>query len=71
MASRRLTMTPRAAIWRAPCASVMVTMAGSSSGDMPTASAIANSSESTGGRERKILAANTASAITSMMRIKR
>ena len=62
-------MTPCDAICRAPCDSVMVTMAGSSSGDMPTASAMANSNESTGGRCRKILAAKTTSVMTSMTRM--
>ena len=46
IASRRRTRTPRCAIVRAPRASVTLTIAGSNSGDRPTASAMANSSDS-------------------------
>ena len=46
-------MTPFLAIARAPADSVTLIIAGSSSGDRPTASATANSSESIIGRARK------------------
>ena len=48
-------MTPRRAIARAPRASVTLTMAGSSSGEMPTASATANSSDSSTGRSEQLI----------------
>ncbi len=51
IASRRRTMTP-VAIARAPAESVTLMIAGSSSGDRPTASATANSSDSITGRPR-------------------
>lgn len=50
MASSRLTMTFSAAIRRAPVDRLMLTMAGSSCGVSPTASASENSSDSTKGR---------------------
>ncbi len=50
MASRRLTMTCSAAIRRAPVARLTLTMAGSSCGVSPTASASENSTESMSGR---------------------
>ena len=52
IASRRRTMTPCLAIARAPAASVTLMIAGSSSGERPTASATAKSSDSIHGRPR-------------------
>ena len=48
-------MTPCLAIVRAPAASVTLMIAGSSSGDRPTASATANSSDSIIGRPSKLV----------------
>ena len=71
MALSRRTITPRLAMRLAPCDSVMLTMAGSSSGARPTASARANSSEATAGLSMKMLMASTATTITSMMCVSR
>ena len=54
------------AIARAPCESVTVTMAGSSSGESPTASATAKSSDSTGGRPSSWFTARTKSTTSTM-----
>jgi len=67
MALRRRTITPRCAIRCAPCESVMLIMAGRSSGVSPTARAREKSNESMSGRLRAILAASTATTITSMI----
>ena len=64
-------MTPRCAIVRAPCASVTLTIAGSSSGDRPTASAIANSSDSITGRPSAWLTTSTNSTMTIITRTSR
>ena len=53
MASRRRTMTPRLLMARAPAERVTLMIAGNSSGDRPTASATANSSDSITGRSSK------------------
>ena len=71
IASRCLTITPRRAIARAPRASVTLTMAGSSSGEMPTARATANSSDSSAGRPSTWLTARTKNTITTMIRTRR
>ena len=55
----------------APCESVMLMMAGSSSGVRPTAKASANSKEAIGGLAMKMLMAITTTTITSMMRVSR
>ena len=49
MASSRRTMTPRLLMARAPAESVTLMIAGSSSGERPTARATANSSDSIAG----------------------
>ena len=67
----RRTMTPRLAMRCAPWESVMLMMAGRSSGVRPTASASAKSSESIGGLARKMLTARTMTTITSMTRVSR
>ena len=67
----RRTITPSFAMRLAPCDRVMLTMAGSSSGVRPTASARANSSEAMAGRSRKMLTASTTSTITSITRVSR
>ena len=67
----RRTITPSLAMRLAPCDSVMLTMAGSSSGVRPTASARANSSEAMAGLAMKMLIASTTTTITSMMRVSR
>ena len=59
MALKRRTITPRSAIRWAPRASVMLKMAGSSSGVRPTAKAMANSSDSMAGLWPKTLMAKT------------
>ena len=59
------------AIRRAPADSVTLTMAGSSSGDRPTASATANSSDSTSGLCSRRLMVSTNSTITIMTRVRR
>jgi hypothetical protein len=68
IASSRLTITPRLTIARAPRASVTLTIAGSSSGERPTASATANSSDSSAGRPSSWLTASTKNTMTTMMR---
>ena len=61
-------MAPRAAILRAPADSVTLTMAGSISGDRPTASATANSIDSIHGRPSHWLTISTNSTITTITR---
>ena len=61
-------MTPRRAIARAPRATVTLTMAGSNSGDRPTANATAKSSESIQGRPSHWLTTTTNSTITIITR---
>ena len=68
MASRRLTMTFSAAIRRAPADRLTLTMAGSSCGVRPTASASENSSESTSGRCRTRLTTKMAVTTTTIAR---
>ena len=68
IASRWRTMTPRDAILRAPADSVTLTIAGSSSGDRPTASATANSIDSIQGRPSHWLTMSTNSTITTITR---
>jgi hypothetical protein len=67
----RRTITPCAAISRAPRARVTLMMAGRSSGEIPTASAMAKSSASTCGRSRKTLAAKTTRTRSRMTRVSR
>ena len=71
MASRRRTMTPSLAMARAPAARVTLMMAGSSSGDRPTASATANSADSTSGRPASALTISTKRTMTTMTRSNR
>ncbi len=71
IASRWRTITPRRAIARAPRARVTLTMAGRSSGEMPTARATANSSDSIAGRPSTWLTTRTKTTITSMIRTSR
>ena len=71
MEFRRRTITPRLAICCAPWESVMLMMAGRSSGVRPTASASAKSSESISGLARKMLTAKTMTTITSMTCVSR
>ncbi len=68
IASSRRISTPCVAIARAPCDSVTLTIAGSSSGDRPTASATANSSDSSGARPCAVLIVMTSSTITTITR---
>ena len=67
----RRTMTPEDAIRRAPADKVTLMIAGSSSGDRPTARATANRRESIAGRCISRLIVNTASTITIMTRVSR
>ena len=67
----RRTITPSLAMRLAPCERVMLTMAGSSSGVSPTASASANSSEAIGGLSMKMLMARTTTTMVSMIRVSR
>ena len=71
MASSRRTKTPRAAMARAPADSVTLTIAGNSSGDRPTASATANSSDSVSGRPSMMLTVSTATTMTIITRVSR
>jgi hypothetical protein len=68
MASRWRTSTPWAAMRRAPADKVTLTMAGSSSGDRPTASATANSMDSIHGRPSAWLTISTYSTISTITR---
>ncbi|MPN33958.1 hypothetical protein SDC9_181450 [bioreactor metagenome] len=67
MAFSRLTMTPSFAMTCEPWDSVRLMMAGSSSGEMPTARATENSNESMGGFRSSTLIANTMRTSTSMI----
>ena len=71
MASSRRTITPRLLIARAPADNVTLMMAGSSSGDSPTASATAKSSDSITGRPSSRFTVRTKRTITTMTRISR
>ena len=64
-------MTPLSLIFRAPCASVTLTIAGRSSGDRPTARAVANSSDSITGRPSAWLTTSTNSTMTIITRTSR
>ena len=70
-ASRRRTITPSLAMARAPAESVTVTIAGSNSGVMPTASATAKSNDSTMGRPINWLTMSTKKTMTIITLINR
>ena len=64
-------MTPRLLMARAPAESVTLMIAGSSSGDSPTASATANSSDSITGRSSSRFTVSTKRTMTTITRISR
>jgi len=64
-------MTPWAAMSRAPWESVIWMIAGRSSGEIPTASASAKSSDSRRGRSRNTFTAKTASTSSATIRSSR
>jgi hypothetical protein len=71
MESSRRTMTPRLLMARAPAERVTLMIAGRSSGESPTASATANSSDSITGRPRSRFTVSTKSTMTTITRMSR
>jgi len=69
IASRRRTMTPSLHMARAPAESVTLTIAGSSSGESPTASATEKSSDSIRGRWSSRFTVSTNRTIATIARI--
>ena len=69
MADMRRTITPAAAMRRAPAAMVIEMIAGRSSGVRPTARATENSRLSSSGRCRARLPSSTSVTITVMIRV--